>query len=142
MLWKQAPDLEQLRRGMRGTLLEHLGLSVEGFGDDWISVRMPVDHRTIQPYGILHGGASVALAESLGSLASVLCIEDPASHAPVGVEINANHLRPVPDGQYVIGTLSPVRVGRRMHVWNIEIRDPDDRLVCISRLTIMIVERS
>ena len=142
MLWKQAPDLEQLRRGMRGTLLEHLGLSVEGFGDDWISVRMPVDHRTIQPYGILHGGASVALAESLGSLASVLCIEDPASHAPVGVEINANHLRPVPDGQYVIGTLSPVRVGRRMHVWNIEIRDPDDRLVCISRLTIMIVERN
>ena len=142
MLWKQAPDLEQLRRGMRGTLLEHLGLTVEGFGDDWISVRMPVDHRTIQPYGILHGGASVALAESLGSLASVLCIADPASHTPVGVEINANHLRPVPDGQYVIGTLSPVRVGRRMHVWNIEIRDPEDRLVCISRLTIMIVERN
>jgi 1,4-dihydroxy-2-naphthoyl-CoA hydrolase len=97
MLWKQAPDFEQLQRSMRGTLLEHLGLTVEGFGDDWIAVRMP---------------------------------------------INANHLRPVPDGQFVIGRLSPVRVGRRMHVWNIEIRDPDDRLVCISRLTIMIVERS
>jgi 1,4-dihydroxy-2-naphthoyl-CoA hydrolase len=86
-------------------------------------------------------GASVALAESLGSLASALCIDDHSTHTPVGVEINANHLRTVPDGQFVIGTLSPIRVGRRMHVWNIEIRDPKDRLVCISRLTIMIVER-
>ena len=141
MLWKQDRDVEQLQQTMQGTLLEHLGLTIEGIGDDWISVRMPVDKRTIQPYGILHGGASVALAESLGSLASVLCIEDPATHTPVGVEINANHLRPVPEGRYVIGTLSPIRIGRRMHVWNIEIRDPDDRLVCVSRLTIMIVER-
>ena len=141
MLWKQEHDVERLQQTMQGTLLEHLGLTIEGIGDDWISVRMPVDKRTIQPYGILHGGASVALAESLGSLASVLCIEDPSTHTPVGVEINANHLRPVPEGRYVIGTLSPVRIGRRIHVWNIEIRDPDDRLVCISRLTIMIVER-
>ena len=142
MLWKRAPDVAELQQTTKGTLLEHLGLTIEGVGDDWISLRMPVDHRTIQPYGILHGGASVALAESLGSLASVLCIEDPSTHTPVGVEINANHLRPVPDGQFVIGTLSPIRIGRRMHVWNIEIRDPQDRLVCISRLTIMIVERS
>jgi 1,4-dihydroxy-2-naphthoyl-CoA hydrolase len=142
MLWKRAPDVAELQQTTKGTLLEHLGLTIEGVGDDWISLRMPVDHRTIQPYGILHGGASLALAESLGSLASVLCIEDPSTHTPVGVEINANHLRPVPDGQFVIGTLSPIRIGRRMHVWNIEIRDPQDRLVCISRLTIMIVERS
>jgi 1,4-dihydroxy-2-naphthoyl-CoA hydrolase len=142
MLWKRAPDVAELQQTTKGTLLEHLGLMIEGVGDDWISLRMPVDHRTIQPYGILHGGASLALAESLGSLASVLCIEDPSTHTPVGVEINANHLRPVPDGQFVIGTLSPIRIGRRMHVWNIEIRDPQDRLVCISRLTIMIVERS
>jgi 1,4-dihydroxy-2-naphthoyl-CoA hydrolase len=142
MLWKRAPDVAELQRTTKGTLLEHLGLTIEGVGDDWISLRMPVDHRTIQPYGILHGGASVALAESLGSLASVLCIEDPSTHTAVGVEINANHLRPVPDGQFVIGTLSPIRIGRRMHVWNIEIRDPQDRLVCVSRLTIMIVERS
>ena len=142
MLWKHAPDVAELQQTTKGTLLEHLGLTIEGVGDDWISLRMPVDHRTIQPYGILHGGASLALAESLGSLASVLCIEDPSTHTPVGVEINANHLRPVPDGQFVIGTLSPIRIGRRMHVWNIEIRDPQDRLVCISRLTIMIVERS
>jgi 1,4-dihydroxy-2-naphthoyl-CoA hydrolase len=141
MLWKHEPDIEQLQQSMQGTLLEHLGLTLEGFGDDWVSVRMPVDRRTIQPYGILHGGASVALAESLGSLASALCIEDHSKHAPVGVEINANHLRQVPDGQFVIGTLSPIRIGRRMHVWNIEIRDPEDRLVCISRLTIMIIER-
>ena len=141
MLWKRTPDPGELQRSMRGTLLENLGLTLEGIGDDWVSVRMPVDHRSIQPYGILHGGASVALAESLGSLASVLCIEDPSTHTPVGVEINANHLRPVPDGQFVIGTLSPIRIGRRMHVWNIEIRDPEDKLVCISRLTIMIVER-
>jgi len=141
MLWKHEPGVEQLQQTMQGTLLEHLGLTIESIGDDSISVRMPVDRRTIQPYGILHGGASVALAESLGSLASVLCIEDPSTHTPVGVEINANHLRPVPDGRFVIGTLSPIRIGRRIHVWNIEIRDPDDKLVCISRLTIMIVER-
>lgn len=141
MLWKHEPGVEQLQQTMQGTLLEHLGLTIESIGDDSISVRMPVDRRTIQPYGILHGGASVALAESLGSLASVLCMEDPSTHTPVGVEINANHLRPVPDGRFVIGTLSPIRIGRRMHVWNIEIRDPDDKLVCISRLTIMIVER-
>ncbi|NCF24367.1 MAG: hotdog fold thioesterase [Gammaproteobacteria bacterium] len=141
MLWRHPPDAEHVRQTMQGTLLEHLGLALEGFGDDWIAVRMPVDHRTIQPYGILHGGASLALAESLGSLASVLCIEDPSTHTPVGIEINANHLRPVADGRYVIGTLSPIRIGRRMHVWNIEIRDPDEKLVCISRLTIMIVER-
>ncbi len=142
MLWKREPVIEQLQQTMQGTLLEQLGLTIEGIGDDWISVRMPVDRRTIQPYGILHGGASVALAESLGSLASVLIIEDPSTHAPVGVEINASHLRPVPDGRFVIGTLAPVRIGRRVHVWNIEIRDPDGKLVCISRLTIMIVARS
>ena len=142
MLWKRTPDLDELQRSMQGTLLENLGLTLEGVGDDWVSVRMPVDHRSIQPYGILHGGASVALAESLGSLASALCIEDLSTHTPVGVEINANHLRPVPNGQFVIGTLSPIRIGRRMHVWNIEIRDPEKKLVCISRLTIMIVERS
>lgn len=141
MLWAHKPDVEELQQSMQGTLLEHLGLTIETIADDRISVRMPVDRRTIQPYGILHGGASVALAESLGSLASILCIEDPSTHTPVGVEINANHLRPVPDGRFVIGTLSPIRIGRRMHVWNIEIRDPDDKLVCISRLTIMIVER-
>ena len=141
MLWKRKPDAEQLQSTTEGTLLGHLGLTIEGIGDDWLAVRMPVDERTIQPYGILHGGASVALAESLGSLASVLCIEDPSAHAPVGVEINANHLRPVAAGQYVIGTLSPIRIGRRMHVWNIEIRDPEETLVCISRLTIMLVER-
>ena len=141
MIWKHEPKLEQLQQVMQGTLLEQLGLTIEGFGDDWIAVKMPVDRRTIQPDGILHGGASLALAESMGSLDSVLCIEDPSTHAAVGVEINANHLRPVPDGQFVIGTLSPIRIGRRMHVWNIEIRDPEDRLVCISRLTIMIVER-
>ncbi|HSM31104.1 MAG TPA: hotdog fold thioesterase, partial [Woeseiaceae bacterium] len=107
MLWKQEHDAERLQQTMQGSLLEHLGLTIEGIGDDWISVRMPVDKRTIQPYGILHGGASVALAESLGSLASILCIEDPSTHTPVGVEINANHLRPVPEGRYVIGTLSP-----------------------------------
>src|SRR5210317_1629580 len=141
MLWRRKPDIEQLQKTMQGTLHEQLGLTVEDVGDDSISVRMPVDRRTIQPYGILHGGASLALAESLGSLASVLCIEDHSTYAPVGVEINANHLRPVPDGQFVIGTLSPIRIGRRMHVWNIEIRDPEDKLVCISRLTIMIIER-
>ncbi|MGB5256512.1 MAG: hotdog fold thioesterase, partial [Woeseiaceae bacterium] len=95
----------------------------------------------VQPFGVLHGGASVTLAESLGSMAGNLCLEDPSRQSAVGVEINANHLRPVPSGGQVIGRASPIRIGRRIQVWSIDIRDPDGRLVCTSRLTLAVIDR-
>jgi 1,4-dihydroxy-2-naphthoyl-CoA hydrolase len=102
---------------------------------------MPVDHRTVQPMRILHGGASVALAESMGSVAGVLCLDNPTTHTIVGVEINANHLRSVTEGNAVFAKASPIRIGRRIQVWNIEITDEAGRLTCVSRLTIMVVEQ-
>ncbi len=120
--------------------MEHLGIEVTEIGPDFITAKMPVDHRTKQPLGLLHGGASVLLAESLGSFASFLCIEDTSKYMSVGVEINANHLRSVSDG-YVWGTARPVRIGRLIQVWNIEIVDDQERLICTSRLTIAVVER-
>ena len=100
---------------------------------------MPVNASTVQPFRILHGGASVALAETLGSVASTLCIEDLSAWTAVGLEINANHLKSVREGGTVTGTCRPVRVGRQVHVWQIEIRDEKGDLSCISRLTVTIV---
>lgn len=103
----------------------------------WIRARMPVDHRTHQPFGRLHGGASVALAETIGSMAGAMAV-DPDKFVGVGMEINANHLRPVRDG-WVIATARPEALGRTTHVWSIRIEDEAGRLVCISRLTLAII---
>ncbi|MDZ4680484.1 MAG: hotdog fold thioesterase [Saprospiraceae bacterium] len=141
MLWKQSHDPAVLQEFSRNTLVDALGIEFLEVGDDFITARMPVDHRTVQPMRILHGGASVALAETLGSVASVLCLDDPASHAPVGVEINANHLSQAKEGTFVYGTVKALKVGRRMHVWNIKIKDENGKLICVSRLTIAVIER-
>ncbi len=141
MLWKQDQrDPAVLQEVSRNTLVDTLGIEFTEIGDDFLTARMPVDHRTVQPMRILHGGASVALAETLGSVASVLCLENPATHTPVGVEINANHLSSARDG-FVYGTVRALRIGRSMHVWNIEIKDEAGKLICVSRLTIAIIER-
>lgn len=140
MIWKYEPTLEYVNAFAKGTAMEHLGIEVTEIGPDYLTARMPVDHRTRQPMGILHGGASVLLAESLGSFASVLCLDDLNKQSAVGVEINANHLRPVREG-FVFGTVRPIRIGRTIQVWNIEIVDEADRMVCVSRLTIAIVAR-
>ena len=140
MIWKQTFTLESLNTTGQQTMVEHLGIEFVEIGDDFLRARMPVDHRTVQPMRILHGGASVVLAETAGSLASVLCIDDLNLQTAVGVEINANHLRPATKG-FVYGTVRPVRVGRSMHVWNIEIHDEQDRLICVSRLTMAIIDR-
>jgi 1,4-dihydroxy-2-naphthoyl-CoA hydrolase len=140
MIWKNQPDLASVNAFAKGTAMEHLGIEVTEIGPDYITARMPVDHRTRQPMGILHGGASVLLAESLGSFASVLCLDDMNKQSAVGVEINANHLRSVREG-FVFGTARPIRVGRTIQVWNIEIVDEAGRMVCVSRLTIAVVER-
>ena len=136
--WKQTSDLERINAWNRGCMVEHLGMLVTEVGDDWLRGTMPVDARTKQPFGLLHGGASVALAESLGSLAGNLCIE--ASEMAVGLDINANHIRAVTGG-IVTGTARALHVGRTTQVWEIRIEDERARLVCISRLTLAIVPR-
>lgn len=139
-MWKQPTDLAQLNALNANTLGETLGIEFTNIGDDFLVAKMPVDSRTVQPYRLLHGGASVALAETLGSVASTLCIEDLSKKMAVGVEINANHLRPATKG-FVFGKVTPLRVGRAVHVWNIEISDERGNLVCVSRLTVAVVDK-
>ena len=141
MIWKIKPDLALLQSIGKNTMTDNLGIEYVEMGDDFITAKMPVDHRTVQPFRILHGGASVALAETLGSVAAILCLEPDSKKQVVGVEINANHLSSAREGTWVYGTVKPIRVGRTMQVWNIEIKDEKGKLVCISRLTIAVVER-
>ena len=122
------------------TLAANLGIEFTEVGADFICARMPVDSRTLQPFGLLHGGASIALAETMGSVASTALI-DLSTQAAVGLDINGNHLRAVQDG-YVFGTVRPIHIGRRTHVWEIRIEDEEGRLVNISRLTMMIIKRT
>lgn len=138
-MFKQNFDLEKLKEMDAKSIGGHLGIEYLELGSDFIKAKMPVDHRTKQPFGLLHGGASVVLAESLGSVASVLSLEDPFTQRAVGVEINANHLRGVREG-YVYGTVRPLHVGKRTHVWEIKIENEEGKLVCISRLTVAIVQ--
>lgn len=137
--FKYIPTIEQLNDRTEHTLAVSLGIRITEIGDHWIKATMPVDHRTHQPMGLLHGGASVALAETLGSIGSLLYIDTPNTY-PVGLEINANHLRSVSTG-IVTGTATPVKIGRTIHVWSIEIRDETNELVCASRLTVMLVTK-
>ena len=135
-LWKQPTDLARLNGWSANTMMEALGIRITAVGDDWLAGSMPVDHRTHQPYGLLHGGASVLLAETLGSSAGGLCVEE--GQGVVGIEINANHLAAVREGT-VTGTARPLHVGRSTQVWEIRIEDAHGRLVCISRLTLAVV---
>lgn len=132
--WRPGVTLERLRERLRRTLAEHIGIEIVEIGPDHLTATMPVDHRTRQPMRTLHGGASVVLAETIGSLAANAANHDPARHY-VGQEINANHLRPVPEGAMVTGVARPVHIGRSSQVWNIEIRNERGQLSCVSRLT-------
>ncbi len=127
--------LGQLGGGME----RHIGIKFTEIGPDFIRGTMPVDERTKQPYGLLHGGANVVLAETLGSVGASLTI-DPKKFFSVGVEVNANHLRSATD-RHVTGTARPIHMGRTMHVWGIEIVNADNQLTCICRLTVAIRER-
>jgi 1,4-dihydroxy-2-naphthoyl-CoA hydrolase len=120
-------------------LAKHIGIEFTEIGPDFLRGRMPVDDRTRQPFGILHGGASVALAETLGSVGAAMII-DPEKQRGVGQEINANHVRGVSSG-FVVGTARALHIGRRSHVWDIRITDEQQRLVCVSRLTMSILDR-
>ncbi|HEY0767150.1 MAG TPA: hotdog fold thioesterase [Steroidobacteraceae bacterium] len=138
-IWRASITAEQLtERGSR-SLSGYLGMRITEIGPDFLRATMPVNEHTQQPFGVLHGGASVALAETVGSLASMMCV-DPLQSMCLGQEINANHLRAVSSGT-VTATARPFHLGARSHVWHIEIRDENERLVCVSRLTMAVVDR-
>jgi 1,4-dihydroxy-2-naphthoyl-CoA hydrolase len=135
-IWKQQPDLATVNARSTGTLMKAIGIRITEICDDFLAGTMPVDERTRQPYGILHGGASVALAETLGSTAAMLCCEE--GTAAVGLDINANHLRAVREGT-VTGVARPVHIGRSTQVWEIRIANEAGNPTCISRLTMAVV---
>jgi 1,4-dihydroxy-2-naphthoyl-CoA hydrolase len=138
-IWRIQTSVEQLQERSRNTLVDTIGIRVTEIGPDFVRATMPVSPRTHQPMGVLHGGASVALAETVGSLAASMCV-DQALYVCLGQEINANHLRPVSSG-IVTATARPYHIGKRSHVWQIEIRDEREKLVCVSRLTMAVVDR-
>jgi 1,4-dihydroxy-2-naphthoyl-CoA hydrolase len=133
-IWKSPITLDQLKEGTKDTLMEHLGIEYLEIGNDFLKARMPVDSRTHQTAGIIHGGASAALAETLGSVAASMCVDRSRTHI-VGLEINANHIRSVTKG-WVTGIATPIHVGKATQVWEIRIYDEREKLVCISRLTV------
>jgi 1,4-dihydroxy-2-naphthoyl-CoA hydrolase len=137
-----APDMAWLNAGGKASLSGHLGIEFIEVGDNWLRAKMPVDQRTRQPFGRLHGGASVALAETVASMAGAFTV-DRTKFVVVGMEINANHIRPVKEG-WVFGTATSESVGRTSQVWTIRIVDEADKLVCLSRITLAVIplERS
>lgn len=139
-IWFRPTTVEALNARSRETLVDHIGIAYTAIGEDYLQARMPVDRRTVQPAGILHGGASLVLAETLGSVAAYLCL-DPDQNTAVGMEINANHVRAVREG-HVTGTVTPLHLGRSTQIWQIHIRDDDDRLVCISRITLAVLDQA
>jgi len=131
--------LKKLREFYQDSMLSAIGIEVTDFGDDFVSGKMPVDHRTIQTYGLLHGGASAALAESLGSIAAGIQIDRNAKSV-VGIELNINHLKSVKSG-WVFGKATPVKIGKRIQVWDIHIRDENNVPVSVSRLTLAVIDK-
>ena len=136
-IWRNVATLDELQERARNTLVEWLGMRFSEIGPDYLRVTMPVNAHTHHPMGVLHGGASVALAETVGSTAANMCV-DTTREVCLGQEINANHLRPIYQGE-VTATARPLHRGSRSHVWQIEIRDERERLVCVSRITMAVV---
>lgn len=139
MIWFKSVQLIDLQGFDNDSLGKNLGMEFVGIGADFLKMKMPVDHRTKQPFGLLHGGASVALAETLGSVASTLVV-DSSKFICVGLEINANHVRGVTQG-FVTGICTPIHLGRKTHVWDIKIYDESEKLCCVSRLTVAILNK-
>lgn len=139
-IWLSEIDLNSIAHESKNTLIEHVGIEFIEIGDDYLRARMPVDHRTKQPYGIMHGGASCVLAETIGSMAAYFCI-DSTKYYCVGLDIATNHIRMVREG-YVIGTAKPIHLGRSTQVWNIEIINEQKQLVSVNRLTLMVLKKN
>jgi 1,4-dihydroxy-2-naphthoyl-CoA hydrolase len=140
-IWKIPATLEGLNAMGENAMPGALGIQFTEIGDDYIVATMPVNSATVQPMRLLHGGANVVLAETMGSVAGVLCLEDIEKQTIVGVEVNANHLKGVREGSYVTGTCRPVRLGRQIQVWQIDICDAQGHLSCVSRLTVAVVAK-
>lgn len=138
-IFKANITVDALNTWGANTMAQQLGIEITAIGDDYLEGRMPVDHRTHQPFGLLHGGASVALAETLGSIAATLCV-DGTKYFCVGLEINANHIRGVRDG-FVTGKATPIHIGKKTQVWQIRITTLEDDLVCISRITLAVLDK-
>ena len=132
-IWKRS--LNEMSAPFKDNMVNYVGIEITEQGDNFVQGTMPVDHKTIQPMGLLHGGASVVLAETLGSIAANLCCDDDCYC--VGLEINANHVRPVTSGK-VTGTAQPIHIGRSTQIWEIKIKDDKDRLTCVSRITLAV----
>lgn len=131
--------LAQAKAFCEVNMVKHLGIELTSIGPDHVAAKMPVDHRTQQPFGLLHGGASVVLAESLGSIGASFCIDVTKQHC-VGLEINANHIKSAKEG-YVLGVAKPVHIGKRTQIWEIKITNEAEELVCISRITLAVITR-
>jgi 1,4-dihydroxy-2-naphthoyl-CoA hydrolase len=140
-IWHEHATLGALIGADGGTLVENLGIVLSELGDDFLAGTMPVNERTVQPMGILHGGASLAFAETLASWAATAVV-DPSRFRCVGQEINANHVRPAPRGIVVMGIARPFHIGARSQVWGVDISDPQGRRICIARVTMAVVARS
>ncbi len=140
MIWfgGRRPALDVVRKHQKGTINEYIGIRITEIGDDYLCGTMPVDHRTRQPNGVLHGGATVVLAETLGSVSAVLTV-DPARYRCMGLEINANHLRAVREG-IVTGTARPFHTGRSTQVWGIEVTDEEGRRTAVCRITMAVLD--
>lgn len=139
MIWHKLPDLSEASILLKGTMMEHLDITIDEIGNDYLVGSMPVDFRTIQPYGILHGGASVTLAETLASLAAHITVDD-TKFQTVGLEINANHIKSVRSGR-VYGTAKPIHLGNKTQVWEVKILNENKELTCISRVTMAVIEK-
>ncbi|SOB77054.1 uncharacterized domain 1-containing protein [Marinobacter sp. LV10R510-11A] len=139
-IWTVKPDLEYMAKASANTAVSHMGIEYTEIGDDYVTGRIPVDKRTVQPFGVLHGGSSVVLAETLGSMAANCCLKDPNTVA-VGLEINANHIRPVTKG-WVYGTARPIHIGSATQVWEIRMENEEGKTTCISRLTMAVTRRA
>lgn len=139
MIWNISPSLEGLNQSGQNTAVSHLGIVFTEIGDDFLIAEMPVDNRSVQPMRMLHGGVSCVLAETMGSVAGMLCVPEPGKDYIVGTEINASHLRGAPEGTKVIAKVTPVRVGRKVQVWSIEIRNEVGKMICLSRLTCQVI---
>jgi 1,4-dihydroxy-2-naphthoyl-CoA hydrolase len=138
-IWFRPYTLEEVQQRGIGTMVEHIGIIITEVGENFLKGTMPVDHRTVQPMRILHGGASVALAETLGSIAANLVIDSDKKYC-VGLDINANHIRAAKKG-FVTGVAKPLHIGSSTQVWSIEITDEENKLVCISRITMAVLDR-
>ena len=132
--------IQQINLSAQNTMLSALGIEITDVGDDYICGKMPVDHRTKQPFGLLHGGASVAMAETLGSIGGGFKVYN-TNETVVGIAINANHLKSIKDG-WVFGKATPIKISKNIQVWEIKIANEDDELICISRLTLAVVAKT